>query len=481
MTSHWSGRLARALALLFLGWGIASCGTKEPGPKQEVLPRLDVLHKGAWLLGVDARQRFLLFRPQTGAGTYAKVLPEGGDVRICDPADTSILAEDGGSVLLWSAPSEERTRTAWLWRPGPFACIPFTTSSQGDIVHDRALSYVAFTESDASAGTTSLRVMDAAACTAKDCPSRTLLQVPGSTLLLQAGGTTVLATDATQAWLIDVPSGAVVPLGTVAGPCTLSSDGTRYSLFSAAGHLQVFDTATRSLQWERSWAEDVSREGWEVESALMTDAKVLVLNVYEPPPPDRIPLVHATLACDATSCQVLAGGQGGCWWGLGRTDLVSCSHLLRCGPYGCEYQFTYFDASMRLLSNTTTTDVRRPQPAFSEDLAHRVSLYQDDSADTLTWVGPAGVHTLKATGAVDMRFITFLPGAERLVFAQTLTRSDGVRETRLAAWDGVSLTDLLPLPGAPVQGAHPRAAPTALYSTIESADPSSLDIIRIQL
>ncbi|MBN8227728.1 hypothetical protein JYK02_09425 [Corallococcus macrosporus] len=473
-----SERLARAVVLLCLGLGMASCGTKEPGPGEEVLPRLDVLHKGAWLMGVDAQQRFLLFNPQTASGTYAQVLPEGGDLRICDPAETAVLAQDGGSVLLWSAPSEARTRTAWLWRPGPFAGIPFTTRSQGDIVHDRSLSYVAFTEADAEAGTTSLRVMDAATCTAKDCPSRTLLQVPGSTLLLQGGGTSVLATDATQAWLIDVPSGAVVPLGTVAGPSTLSSDGTRYSLFDGAGHLQVFDTATRTLQWERSWAQDVSREGWKVESVLMTDAKVVVINAYEPPPPNRIPLVRATLACDASSCRVIAGGQGGCWWGLGRTDLVSCSLTLRCGPYGCEDQFLYFDASMRLLSNTTTRGANRPQPAFSEDLSQHVSL---DQAGTLTWDGPAGLRTLDAPGVVDMRFITFLPGAERLVFAQTLTRSDEVRETRLAAWDGVSLTDLLPLPGAPVQGIHARAEPTALYSTLESADRSSVDIVRISL
>ncbi|MFP2903426.1 hypothetical protein, partial [Corallococcus sp. 4LFB] len=123
--------------------------------------------------------------------------------------------------------------------------------SQGDIVHDRALSYVAFTEADAEAGTTSMRVMDAATCTAKDCPLRTLLQVPGNTLLLQAGGTTVLASDATQAWLIDVPSGAVTELGTVAGPSVLLGGGSHYSVFDRAGHLQVFDTATRTLQWER--------------------------------------------------------------------------------------------------------------------------------------------------------------------------------------------------------------------------------------
>ncbi|MFP2902587.1 hypothetical protein, partial [Corallococcus sp. 4LFB] len=133
------------MALLFLGLGMASCGKTEPGPAEEVLPRLDVLHEGGRLLGVDSRQRFLVFTAQNVFGTYAKVLPEGGDTRVSDPAEGAFLAEDGDSVLLWSPLDGERNRTLWLWRLGPKAGIPFTARSQGDIVHDRALSYVAFT------------------------------------------------------------------------------------------------------------------------------------------------------------------------------------------------------------------------------------------------------------------------------------------------------------------------------------------------
>lgn len=470
--------LARALALLFLGWGLASCGTKDPGVA-EVVPRLDVLRENARMLGVDARQRFLLYAAQADAGTYAKALPGGDDTRIAEPAEGAFLTQDGGSVLLWSPLSAERTRTWWLWRPGTRAGIAFTSRASGDVVHDRALTYVAFTE----AGTegTSLRVMDTAQCTAAACPSRTLLQVPGSTLLLQAGETTLVASDPTRAWLIDVRSSAVTDLGPVAGPLTLSSDGTRYSLFNGTGHLQVFDTATRTLQWERPWAVDVSREGWEVGSVLMTDAKVLVINIHEPPPPGRIPTVHATVTCDATSCQILPGGDGGCWWGLDRTDVVRCSRDLRCGPYGCEYQFTYFDASMRLFSNTTTSDVRMPQPAFSEDLTQNLWLYRGTSSDTLAWSRPEGGRELELQGAVDTNLCTFLPGADRVVFAQSLARSDGVSEMRLWSWDGGALTDLLALPGPPASLPVVRASPTAVYVNIETADRSSSHIVRIRL
>lgn len=479
MTISWRGMLARATALLFLGLGMASCDTKDPGPVEEELPRLDVLQENAWLLGVDAQQRFLVFKSQTDSGTYAKVLPGGRDTRIADSsAQGAFLAKDGSSVLLWSPVSGEQTRTWWLWRPGSGAGIPFTTRATGDAVHDGALTYAAFTEADA--GTTSLRVMDTATCTGEGCPLRTLLQVPGSSLSLLAGGTTVLAADATQAWLIDVPSGAVTPLGPVSGPPTLSSDGARYSLFDGAGHLQVFDTATRTLQWERSWAQDVSHEGWKVESALMTDATLLVVNIYEPPPPGSIPLVRASLTCDATSCRIIPGGDGGCWY-ADRGDLVRCSRTLRCGPYGCESQSTYYDASMRLLSNTTTKDVRRPQPAFSEDLTQNLWLYRETTPNTLTWNRPEGSRELKVEGQLDTNLCTFLPGAERVVFAQGLTRSDGVYETRLWAWDGATLTDLLPLPSPPASLPVVLVSPTALYLHVETADRNGTHIVRIRL
>ncbi|GMU03494.1 hypothetical protein KH5H1_76160 [Corallococcus caeni] len=471
------------MVLLFLGLGMASCGTTEPGPTEEVLPSLDVLHEGAWLMGVDSRERYLLFTAQNVFGTYAKVLPDGGDIRVSDPAEAAIFAQDGDSVLLWSPLSGEKTRTAWLWRLGPKAGIPFTTRSQGDIVHDRALSYVAFTEADAEAGTTSMRVMDAATCTVKACPLRTLLQVPGNTLLLQGGGTTVLASDATRAWLIDVPSGAVTELGTVAGPSVLLGGGSHYSVFDRAGHLQVFDTATRTLQWERSWAEEVDRKDWNVLSALMTDATTVVLNIKEPPPPPpAFPTDRDTVTCDATGCRVFGYWEGACWYGAGRTDLVSCNRTVRCGPYGCEYQLTYFDASMRLLVNTTTSRADSPHAVFNADLSQHASLRLDGSLQELSWDGPAGLRTARVSGQVDTRLFTFLPNAERLVFAQVVPRSDEGFETHLVAWDGVALTDLLKLPGAPASNAQyapTTGSPTTLYVTV--AGPSSLNIVRIRL
>ncbi|RKI72913.1 hypothetical protein D7X55_06290 [Corallococcus sp. AB049A] len=470
--------LSRATALFFLGLGMASCGTKDPGPDTQEVPRLEVLRENARLLGVDERQRFLLFTDQNDSGTYAKLLPLGVDTRISDPAQGATLAQDGSVVLLWSAPDGAQARTRWLWRPGSGAGIPFTTRSTGDAVHDRALSYLAFTETDA--GTTSLRVMDTATCTQQACPLRTVLEVPGNLLSLQVGGKTVLAFDAKQGWLIDVPSGAVTELGPQPEPPTLSPDGAHYILFDGAGHLQVFDTATRTLQWERPWAQDVSRAGWKVGAAVMTDAKLLVVNIYEPPPPGSIPLVRATLTCDATSCRGLDGGDGNC--GLaGRGDLVSCSRQVRCGPYGCEYNSLYFDASMRLLSNTSSTGARQPQPAFSADLTQNVSLYRDSSSDRLIWNRPEGGRELALQGYLDTNICTFLPGAERVVFAQRLTRSDGVSETRLWTWDGTALKDELALPSPPSSLPVVRASPTTLYVNVEAADRNYSHIARIRL
>ncbi|MGE6761738.1 hypothetical protein ACQKGO_27250 [Corallococcus interemptor] len=468
--------LARATALLFLGLGMASCGTKEPGP-EETVPRLDVLRERAWMLGVDARQRFLVFTSQTASGTYAQALPAGWVTRISEPAEGVRFAQDGSSVLLWSPVSGEQTRTWWIWRPGTGAGVAFTSRASGDMVHDRSLTYAAFTESEA--GTTSLRVMDTATCTAEACPLRTLLQVPGNTLLLQGGGTAVLATDATQGWLIDVPSGAVTPLGPIAGPTTLSSDGTRYSLFDGAGHLQVFDTATRTLVWERPWMEDVSLKDWKVSSALMTDAKVMVVNVYQPPPPGSIPLVRETLKCDAEACQAVPGGAGACWWGLDRTDAVHCNRTVRCGPYGCEYQDVYYDASMRLLSNTGYRGSFSRQPAFNADLTQHLWLDRGTSSDTLTWNRPEGSRQLALQGRVETNLCAFLPGGERVAFAQALTRSDGVSETRLWAWDGETVTNLLPLENAPTSPFVVRDSPTALYVNV--AAPDHTNIIRIGL
>ncbi|MFP2901719.1 hypothetical protein, partial [Corallococcus sp. 4LFB] len=252
-----------------------------------------------------------------------------------------------------------------------------------------------------------------------------------------------------------------------------------------AGHLQVFDTATRTLQWERAWAEETGRKDWTVLSALMTDAATVVLNIQEPPPPPpAFPTKRNVVSCDATACQNLHDLYPSCWYAQGRTDLLRCSGYSRCSIWsGCEYQYAYFDATARYLTTTVTDGLGRPDIAISEDLTQHVSMLRGESTDTLYWSGPAGDRKVEALGAVDMALFTLLPGAERLVFAQRLTRSNGESETRVATWDGVTLKDLLSLPGVPANDAAyspvVRDAPLSVYVTV--AGPSSLNIVRIRL
>ncbi|RKH64680.1 hypothetical protein [Corallococcus llansteffanensis] len=456
-----------------------------------MVPRVDVLRQEARLLGVDAQQRFLVFTAQTVFGTFAKTLPGGEETRLSDPAEGAFLAEDGSAVLLWSPQDVAKTRVLWLWRPGSDAGIPITTRAQGDIVRDRSLSYVAYAEYDAGAATSAVRVMDAATCTPEACASRTLLQVPGATLGLQAGGAHVLATDATQAWLIDVPSGAVTALGPVAGPPAFSPDGARYVLFSAGGKLQVFDSATRTLQWERPWADEASRKDWVVLSGLLTDAGSLVFNIREPPPPPpRFPTDRDTVTCDATGCRILPGGEGNCWYSPGRTDLLRCLQDRGCSPSYCRYRYTgtYFDARMQLLANVTSGASTRSvhvDPIFNEDLSQQVQMeFGEMSAETLEWLGPGAVRGVEPPGRLQTGLFTFLPGSQRVVFAQQLTRSDGEAEFRLAAWDGAQLTDLLALPGKPgydvFYSLTVRDSPLSLYVNVAAESPYS-NILRIRL
>ena len=424
MTGDWRARALGALALLCVGLGAASCETKEPvepPPAEEVLPRLDVLREKARMLGVDAQQRFLVFTDQTDAGTFAKVLPGGQEMRICDPAAGAFFAEDGSAVLLWGTPDGTEDMTWWLWRPGINAGIPLTTLARGNAVHDRSLSYVAFAEYDAGAGTSSLRVIDAATCTPRTCASRTLFQVPGATLNLQGGGASVLATDATQAWLVDVHSGAVTALGPVAGPPALSPNGAHAALFSAGGRLQVFDTATRTLQWERPWSDEVSRKDWVILSSLITDAANVVFNIREPPPPPpAFPTYRDAVTCDATGCRVLPGDLENCGYLANRRDVVRCSSYYTCRPQLCDgtENYNYFDARMQLLANFPASSRYGPvDPVFNEDLSQQVRRERGTTTDALLWWGPAGFRRVEPPGAVLTKLLTLMPGSQRVVFA----------------------------------------------------------------
>jgi hypothetical protein len=483
------GGLAGARGLLLLGLVMISCDTKSPPEEEEILPRLEALREGAWLLTVDVRQRFMVFSATDGSGTFAQALPDGEATRISDAAAGASLASDSESVLLWGPLALDQTRTWWFWRPGLDTAIPIAERTR-DVVHDRALSYLAFPEYDAAANTTALRVLDMAPCTARDCPSRTLLQVPGASLSLQARGSTVIAYDATQAWLVDVTSGAVSPLGSMAGPPSLFSDGGRYGWFDVAGRLQVLDAGTRAVQWERSWAEEVSRQGWSVTSAALLDSMAIVFNILEPaPPPPAFPTRRESVRCDAAGCVLIPGGAGNCWYGLGRTDLVRCVRNPWCSPYpyGCPWQDTYFNGADELLANMTYSGHESPVPAFSADLSQRVLSSSSSTSDQLEWVRfPDDVRAVTVPGAVDTRLLAFLPGDSRVVFTQALTGSDDVRRIHLSAWDGASLTDLLTLPGrpTPLAGGSPlvRDHPLALYVTVEvPGPPYAYRILRIRL
>ncbi|NOK22453.1 hypothetical protein, partial [Corallococcus carmarthensis] len=433
--------------------------------------------RDAQLLAVDDRQTFLL--TVRADGTYAQPLPEGEAVRISDVAERVFTASDGDAVVLWSPQDGGLSRTLWLWRPGTDTAIPLTSRAR-KVEYDLGVSFVAFNEYDEASGTNSVRVARTDTCTLAACPLWTALERPSRNLRFQAGGTTLLATDGTQAWLIDMPSGAVTELGQTVSDPVLSADGARYALFDAANHLQVFGTATRTLQWEQVWRDDATRKNWHVSTAIMTDVGTLILNIqgYSTPETDSV-------ACDATGCRDIDGGNCRNW--EASPGVVLCLIQTWYSPDYYSQDSAYLDGTGRTLVDTATAS-SSVSPAFSADLlkqAWTVSVVRDGvRTDTLWWRTPEGTQQSLLEGRVDSTLFTFTPDDRQVLFARALTTADGKTDHRLSVWDGQSVVDLAVLEGKPfLNHIRPmvRNNPPALYLTVSQGDGGSTSVIRAPL
>lgn len=472
----------RMLGLLLLGAGLAACQT-EPGGGADAGTEVDAgtsfptLARDARLLEVDARQRFLLF--VRADGTYAQTLPEGEAVRIADAAERAFTASDGDAVVLWSPQYGGLTRTVWLWRPGTDAAIPLT-SRAGQVAYDLGVSFVAFDEYDEASGTGSVRVARLDTCTREACPLWTPLQRPSRDVRFHAGGTTLLASEGTQAWLIDVPSGALTELGPTVSDPVLSADGTRYALFGAANHLQVFDTATRKLQWEQVWRDDATRKNWHVSTAIMTDVGTLILNLKADNTPET-----DSVACDATGCRDIDGGR--CHNSADNPGVVFCI-VESCSPNHCASDTAYLDGLGRTLVDTATTGRSSVYPAFSADLHNQAWTVREtrDGAkvDTLWWRSPDATRQSPLEGLADYTLFRFTPDARQVLFSRALPIAQGKTEHRLSVWDGEAVSDLGILEGEPF--ANPispmvRDNPPTLYLTVSQGVGGSTSVIRAPL
>ncbi|NOK33649.1 hypothetical protein D7W79_07595 [Corallococcus exercitus] len=471
----------RALGLVLLGMGLSHCkgdpDVADAGVDAGVSPVQTVV-ENAKLLQVDARQTFLL--SVKGDGTYAQALPTGEPSRIAAPAEQAIVASDGGAVVLWSPQGEGQVRTLWLWRPGTEAAIPMSTRAW-DVAHDPGMSFVAFTEFDPVSGVNSVRVARTDTCTREACPLWTALERPSRGLVLKVGGTTLLASEGTQAWLIDVPSSTVTELGpTVAYPA-FATDGTRYALFDAANHVQVFDTATRTLQWEQVWRDEATRKGWHVSNAFMTDVGTLILNIKADLTPET-----DSVACDATGCRDLEGGLCRNW--ERSSGVVLCLIDRWVTPNEFTRDAAYLDGTARTLVGTETTRRSSVYPAFSADLRNQAWTVREtrDGAkvDTLWWKTPDATHQTPLEGLTDSTLFAFTPGARQVLFARTLTTADGKPEHRLSLWDGEAVSDLAVLEDAPFLNPIPpmvRDNPPTLYLTVTQGEYRPTSVIRVPL
>ncbi|WP_375761335.1 hypothetical protein [Corallococcus exercitus] len=473
--------VGRALGLVLLGMGLSHCKGDPDVPDAGVdadVPPAQTMVRDAKLLEVDARQTFLLSVKVDG--TYAQALPSGEPSRIAGTAERAVVASDGGAVVLWSPQGEGLGRTVWLWRPGTPAAIALTTRAWS-VAHDPGMSFVAFKEYDPGSGMNSVRVARTDTCTFEACPLWTALEVPSRNLSFLAGGTTLLASEGTQAWLIDVPSRTLTELGPTAAYPVLAADGARYALFDAANHVQVFDTATRTLQWEQVWRDEATRKDWHVSNAFMTDGGTLILNIKA----DRTPETDS-VACDATGCRDMEGGLCRNWERSPGVVLCLIDRWLT--PNDFTRDAEYLDVTGHVLVDTATTSRASVYPAFSADLRNQAWTVRETQGgarvDTLRWNAPEGTRQAPLEGLVDNVLFTFTPDARQVLFSRVLTPAEGKTEHRLSLWDGEAVSDLAVLKDAPFLNPIPpmvRDNPPTLYMTVTRGDGWPTSVIRVPL
>ncbi|RKG97912.1 hypothetical protein D7V97_33730 [Corallococcus sp. CA053C] len=444
------------------------------------------LAKEAHLLLVDERQRFLLSTRDDG--TYAQVLPTGEPTRIAPKAGAAASASDGSAALLWSGGLVQE-RSVWVWRPGLPSAITVSTQARGDVVHDGALSYVAFFERDAE-GANLLRVARMEACTSETCTLTTLLRLGSDTpTTLQSGGRILFVSVGAHVWLIDVPTGAVtdLDLGPLQGHAFFSPGGTRYGWATLEGHVQVFDTATGALLWDHVWRNEAQKPGWHPFSPFMLDEENVIVNTegrWVGAPPE-VPWGHSVFVCDGQGCTEPVT-QNMCWGvSLGEQPAMYCRQDL-CISVRCDLVNSFRDTAGRWLYRSGELGTLLG-PVFTEGFGDAVRLKGDSQGNRwLQWDEASRETKHEVRGEAPAEPFVLVPGPRRLLYRQSVTRQDGATEEHLFTWNRQEVVDLGRLEGMPFHGAPVivRDNPPALYldvSQVQQDGSTSLSIVRVPL
>lgn len=463
-----SGR--KMLGLVLLGMGLCSCqadpvGGVDAGTELDGGVFFPEVASDARLLQVDERQTFLVSAREDG--TYAQPLPTGEPVRIADPVEAAVAANDGSAALLRSA-LVDGVRSLWLWRSGGSDAIPLTTRARGDEVHDPALSYVAFLEAGAG-DVTSLRMARKDACTPEGCALTTQVELQGGAPELRAAGGTLFLVDGTKAWLVDAATGAVTSLGALPGKPFISPEGTRYG-WAVEGHVLLFDAATGSPVWDHVWRSDELRPGWlPLETPIMLDEVHVLVNTegrWRGAPPE-VPLGHSLFACDGQGCRE-AVSSNTCWTVrlADEQQALYCREDL-CPFVRCNLVNTLRDSAAGFLSISGERGTLLG-PVFSKGFTTTVRLREGlapDMAPSLEWEQGGVTTTVAVRGAVPEAPFLFIPGPRRVLYRQAVTVQEGVTQQHLWTWDFQKAVDLGALEGAPAEegAVLVRDNPPALY------------------
>ncbi|MGE6760595.1 hypothetical protein ACQKGO_21430 [Corallococcus interemptor] len=481
----WLAHRAWALGLLLVVGLGAACDTK-PGPPPVIepppdidpppgidppppvpddgMPRPQVLAEGARLLEVDARQRFMLF--VRDGGTYAQDLPDGVPVRICGEAESVSVSDDGDKVLLWSPQGQDvSTRSFWLWRQGTPAAILLTSRLWGGWEFDPPMSYVAYSDFEGYGKASPMRIVRTAACTPEACPVWEPFPGIARASPYDAQSPQMLVRQDGHIVSLDVMSGALTDLGpSVMGPLR-SADRAWYGLFDTENHLQVFDTATRTLQWEHVWRDEATRSKWHVSNAYFTSVGSVVLNIRsnaDVVPPNQ----SDTVVCDAAGCRDTEGGT--CQPASSDPEVLGCLIDLCPGLDCWVYEYSYLDAAGRTLVYLDRNASVTAGPIFSP-AQDQVWMEGPSSGRILKWKDATETRQTAVEGYLDGSLFLLTPAPHQLVFTRALPDGRGGTDFRLSRWDGQTVSDVVRL-GAPLAWARSsfkvRDNPRMLYMAL---------------
>ncbi|MFP2898822.1 hypothetical protein [Corallococcus sp. 4LFB] len=466
----------RALGLVLLGMGLSHCkadpdvgdaGVEDAGVEDagetpdagwDAGPPVQTLMRDAYLLDVDARQRWLVAVESDGGGTVLQDLATGETRRIAPAAESGRFTSDGNALVL-TLSSQEGGSTAWLWRPGDAEASVVSTRIWGRaVVKEGATPYVAFVEQTADGGADLSRVFPPE-CDGRACQVKTVAQVeagPATEPVLVAGERFLWMALSSRVWAFDTELGTLAEAGgDPAHWLHISPSGNRFARLTPERHVQVYDTRTQALLWDVAAPQSnggVTRAAFFDEDTFIIGAS---LPVGQIPPDER------SYSCTSQ----------GCTW-MGST---------LCEPRRVRGGMVIYCAALDCFGNRCTMAyrlMRRPgeefsyvgllidhEPAVSDDLTSAVWMTYElrDS-----WGGPRVLRWNHASQPltfrtrIDMEVFDFVPGQQRFVFVNPKQGADGGVEKVLSVWDGTTVEGVGVVEGQPSRPLT-RANPPALY------------------